>query len=99
MNESVSDEIKTYLRKIGAKGGRKSRRRLDPIQARRMVAVREARKAFRQYKTRCFWSFDPEWTIQNDQVPTVIQSLRNEGDAQAFMLAKKLHKLYTGKES
>lgn len=98
MNQPISDEVKVYLRGIGAKGGRMSRRQLDPVQARRMVAVREARKAFRRYKTQCFWSFDPEWTIQHDQVPIVIQALRSEGDAKTFTLAKKLRKLYSEKE-
>jgi hypothetical protein len=99
MNESVFDEVKAYLRGIGAKGGRKSRRRLDSAQARRMVAVREARRAFRDYKTQCFWSFDPQWTIHEEQVPLVIQTLRNEGDAQAFSLAKRLQKLHAGREA
>jgi hypothetical protein len=94
MREPISDEVKTYLRGIGAKGGRKSRRRLDPVQARRMVAVREARRAFRDYKTQCFWSFDPAWNIQNEHVPLVIRTLRNEGNAQAFTRAKRIHKLY-----
>jgi hypothetical protein len=94
MSEPISDEVKQYLREIGAKGGRKSRRRLDPAEARRMVAVREARRAFRDYKTQCFWSFDPEWNIQNEQVPLVVRTLRNEGNAQAFTLAKRIHKLH-----
>lgn len=72
----------------------KSRRPLDPAQARSMVAVREARRAFRDNKTQCFWSFDPEWNIQSEQVPLVIRTLRNEGNAQAFAVAKRLHKLH-----
>ena len=99
MSEPISDEVKTYLRDIGAKGGRKSRRRLDPAEARRMVAVREARRAFRDYKTQCFWSFDPEWNIQHEQVPLVIRTLRNEGNAQAFALAKRLHQLHADGEA
>jgi hypothetical protein len=99
MSEPISDEVKSYLRGIGAKGGRISRRRLDPAQARRMVAVREARRAFRDYKTQCFWSFDPEWNIQSEQVPLVIRTLRNEGNAQAFALAKRLHKLHANEEA
>jgi len=98
MSEPISDEVKKYLRGIGAKGGRKSRRRLDPAQARRMVAVREARRAFRDYKTQCFWSFDPAWIIQNEQVPLVIRTLRNEGNAQAFALARRIHRLYANQE-
>jgi hypothetical protein len=94
MRESICDEIKTFLRKSGSKGSGRSRRRLDSHQARRMVAVREARRAFRVYKTQCFWSFDPDWSIHNAQVPLVIQTLRSEGNAQAFALAKRIHKLH-----
>lgn len=98
MSTPVNPDVKNYLREIGAKGGRKSRRSLDPAQARRMVAVREARRAFREYKTSCFWSFDPEWNIEANQVPVVIRTLRNEGGAKAFALAKRLHHLLAGRE-
>jgi len=98
VNETISDEIKNYLREIGAKGGRKSRRRLDPAQARRMVAVREARRAFRDYRARCFWSFNPEWKVEFDQIPLVIRTLRNEGDSKAFACARRLHHLHAGRE-
>jgi len=37
-------EIKKYLAKIGAKGGKTSRRTLTPEQARKMVEAREAKK-------------------------------------------------------
>lgn len=92
----VSDEVKAYLRGIGAKGGRRSRRRLDAAQARRMVAVREARRAFREYKTECFWSFDPAWTIRSEQIPLVVRTLRQEGGGKAFARARKIHKLHSG---
>jgi len=99
MSEPISDEIKTCLRGIGAEGGRGGIRRLDSAQARRMAAVHEARRAFRDYKTQCFWSFDPAWNIQNEQVPLVIRTLRNEGNAQAFALAKRIHKLHADEEA
>lgn len=98
MSEPVSKEVKAYLRGIGAKGGRKSRRQLDPAQARRMVAVREARRAFRAHKAEYFWSYNPDWMIQLDDVPHVIKTLRTEGDAKAFALAKRLHKLHAASE-
>ncbi|MCC5844476.1 MAG: hypothetical protein JJU05_09510 [Verrucomicrobia bacterium] len=98
MENADTDQVKAYLREIGAKGGRKSRRRLDPAQARRMVAVREARRAFRAYKTQCFWSFNPDWDIQFNQVPIIIQTLRVEGNAKTYALAKRLKKLHSGLE-
>jgi hypothetical protein len=40
-------KIRRYLAEIGARGGRKSRRKLDPETAREMVRVREAKRAER----------------------------------------------------
>lgn len=40
-------KIRRYLAEIGARGGRKSRRTLDPETARQMVRAREARRAER----------------------------------------------------
>ena len=41
-------DIRKYLAEIGRRGGIKSRRALSPETARRMVAIREARRAARQ---------------------------------------------------
>jgi hypothetical protein len=40
--------IRKYLAEIGRRGGIRSRRELDPETARRMVAIREARRAARR---------------------------------------------------
>ena len=40
----MKKEVKEYLKKIGAKGGKKSRRVLTPEQAREMVKAREQKK-------------------------------------------------------
>jgi len=53
-------EVRKYLAEIGARGGRRSRRTLDPDTARAMVRVREARRAFRRFRTSCFWSYRPD---------------------------------------
>jgi hypothetical protein len=45
----MDPNVKAYLAEIGRKGGRKSRRTLTPDAARRMVAVREARRAYRRF--------------------------------------------------
>ena len=42
------DAIRRYLAEIGRRGGRKSRRRLDPATAREMVRLREARRTLRR---------------------------------------------------
>jgi len=41
--------IRKYLAEIGRKGGMKSRRTLDADQAKTMVKIREARRAYRTY--------------------------------------------------
>ena len=49
-----------YLAKIGRLGGLKSRRHLSPEAARAMVAVREARRAYRRFHAECFASLPPD---------------------------------------
>ena len=45
---AVSSPLRRYLAEIGRRGGIKSRRVLEPETARRMVAIREARRAARR---------------------------------------------------
>ena len=82
--------VKKYLAEIGRKGGKRSRRRLDPETARRMVGVREAKRAFRRYHARCFWSFDPDYRITQDDVEWVAEHLKRHGDRAAWALGVKL---------
>ena len=42
-------DVRKYMAEIGRRGGIKSRRALAPETARRMVAIREARRAARQF--------------------------------------------------
>jgi hypothetical protein len=94
MSKPISDEVKTYLKTIGAKGGRKSRRKLDPAQARRMVAVREARRAFCQYHPAIFWSAPKNLVVHEALVPYVIDELRREGNREAFLKAGRIQRLW-----
>lgn len=96
LNDSNPVIPSSYLRQIGRKGGKKSRRTLSPDQARRMVAVREARRAFRMHKADCFWSFDPEWHIGLDEVPLVANTLKKTGNRNAFEQARTLLRLLEG---
>lgn len=75
---------------IGRKGGRKSRRTLDPDTARAMVRVREARRAFRRFRTECFWSFDPDYSIGPSDVAWVAAQLRKHGGREAWEVATRL---------
>ena len=51
----MSSSVSEYLARIGRKGGVKSRRSLSSEEARAMVRVREARRAFRKFHAQCFW--------------------------------------------
>ncbi len=82
--------IRTYLSEIGRKGGRKSRRTLSTADARAMVKVREAQRAFIRFKTSCFWSFDPTIKITLQDVPWVAEQLRKHGSRTAWEIANSL---------
>jgi hypothetical protein len=83
-------KITRYLASIGARGGRKSRRQLDAETARTMVRVREARRAFRRFRTSCFWSYRPDLTITLNDVPWVAAQLMKHGNREAWRVGAKL---------
>jgi hypothetical protein len=86
--------IHAYLAEIGRRGGKKSRRRLSATEARRMVAVREARKAFREHRVDCFWSFrDMEKEINAENALWVAKELSRNGDRKAWLAARKIREL------
>ena len=86
----MDPRVKEYLREIGRAGGRKSRRTLTPEVARRMVAVREARKAYRRFHTSCFWPYDPDLKIGIDDVEWVGKQLMKHGDREAWTVGRAL---------
>ena len=86
----MKPEVRTYLAEIGRRGGRKSRRDLDPETARAMVRVREARRAYRRFHAQCFWSFDPEYRVGPSDVAWVADRLRRHGGRSAWEVAGKL---------
>jgi hypothetical protein len=63
---------------------------LDPKTARDMVRVREARRAFQQFRTRCFWSYRPDLVIRLADVPWVAEQLRKHGNRAAWEIAERL---------
>lgn len=79
-----------YLAKIGRKGGQKSRRSLSPETAKNMVKIREARRIFKKYHSRCFWSFDPQYKVQLSDLAWLIEQLKKNGDRKLRELASKL---------
>ncbi len=86
----MKNEVRDFLATIGRKGGIQSRRRLDPETARQMVGVREARRAFRRFRTSCFWSYRPDLTIGGGDVAWVAEQLMKHGNREAWVIGRKL---------
>ena len=82
--------IHGYLRQIGRKGGLKSKRRLSPEDARDMVRVREARRAFRKFHAQCFWYLRDDMPITKETLPEIVRGLRKNGGREGYLLAEKL---------
>jgi hypothetical protein len=82
--------VRAYLAEIGRRGGRKSRRALDSETARAMVLVREARRAYRRFHARCFWSCDPDYVVGPSDVAWVVEQLRKHGGRDAWEVSRKL---------
>lgn len=55
-----------------------------------MVRVREARRAFRQFRTSCFWSCRPDLEIGASDVPWVAEQLMKHGNRKAWMAGARL---------
>lgn len=71
--------VRKYLAAIGRKGGQRSRRSLTPDEARAMVRVREARRAYRAFHASCFWSYPPDLSIRLQDVAWVAEQLMKHG--------------------
>jgi hypothetical protein len=82
--------VSRYLASIGARGGRRSRRALDPDTARNMVRVREARRAFQRFRSTCFWSYRPDLVIRLDDVAWVAEQLMKHGNRDAWRAGARL---------
>ena len=84
------EDVRAYLSRIGARGGRRSRRALDPDTARAMVRVREARRAFKRFRTTCFWSYRPDFVVRAEDVPWVAEQLMKHGNREAWRVGARL---------
>ena len=84
------NEIGDYLADIGRRGGRKSRRTLDPEVARDMVRVREARRAYERFHASCFWSYRPDLKIGMDDLDWVAETLMKNGNREAWRVGRAL---------
>ena len=83
-------EIARYLAEIGRRGGIRSWRTLDHATARDMVRVREARRAFRRFRTSAFWSHRADLTITLHDVPWVAEQLMKHGNREAWRIGARL---------
>lgn len=81
---------RAYLQEIGRRGGRKSRRILTSEQAREMVRVRRARRAYREFHARCFWSYPVDLAVTHDDIAWVVDQLRRYGGRDAWLVAEAL---------
>jgi hypothetical protein len=86
----MTSAIRHYLARIGSRGGRKSRRQLDAEQARAMVRVREARRAYRAFHAQCFWSSPPDLEITAADVDWVAERLMRHGGLRAWQKGASL---------
>jgi hypothetical protein len=86
----MNPDLRSYLAEIGRRGGRKSRRSLSSEEARRMVRVREARRAYRRFHAQCFWSYSPQLQISADDVAWVAEQLMRYGGAREWSVGVKL---------
>ena len=82
--------VQAYLAEIGRRGGLKSRRHLTAAAARRMVQVREARRAFRRFYAQCFWSFDPDYQVKLADIPWIVAQLMGNGGSKAWQTGARL---------
>ncbi len=82
--------VRKYLATIGRRGGHASRRKLTTEDARKMVKVREARRAYRKFHPQCFWSYAPTLKITAADIAWVSQQLMKQGGREAWQVGAKL---------
>lgn len=88
--KTQTGNVRRYLAEIGRRGGTKSRRQLSPEDARRMVRMREARRAFREFHAQCFWYLQEDLQITDADIPEIVRGLRQNGGRRGFLLAARL---------
>jgi hypothetical protein len=86
----MDDSIKAYLSAIGRRGGVVSRRRLSAQEARTMVKIREARRAYAKFHAQCFWSYAPDLIITSAEISWVASQLMKHGSREAWFAGAKL---------
>jgi len=86
----MDQKVRAYLTEIGRRGGKRSRRTLDPATARQMVRVREARRAFQKFQTQCFWSTRKDYVVTATDIDWVAKQLMTHGGRAGWMIGARL---------
>jgi hypothetical protein len=86
----VKQEVRAYLAEIGRRGGKRSRRALSPETARQMVRLRDARRAFRRFHARCFWSSARDYVVTADDIAWVARQLMTYGGREGWQIGARL---------
>lgn len=86
----MDPRTRDYLANIGRRGGRRSRRSLTPEQARLMVRLREAQRAYRKFHTSCFWSSDIDYRITENDIEWVARRLMEFGGREGWEVGARL---------
>jgi len=86
----MDSAVRAYLSEIGRRGGLRSRRVLDAETARRMVRLREARRAFRRFHARCFWSSPKNYVVTMADVAWVARQLMTHGGREGWQIGARL---------
>ena len=86
----MKPEVRAYLAEIGRRGGRRSRRVLAPETARRMVRLREARRAFKRFHARCFWSSPKDYMVTMGDIPWLARQLMTHGGRDGWRIGAGL---------
>lgn len=84
------DKIRKYLAQIGRLGGLRSRRTLTREAARDMVAVREARRAYRRFHEECFAPAPADLRVYRDDVPWLAERLIRHGGSTAQDVGRRI---------
>jgi hypothetical protein len=61
-----------------------------PQQLDRESRLALAQRAYREFRTQCFWSYRPDLVITEDYIPFVVRGLRKYGGHKGYKIAAKL---------
>lgn len=86
----MMSSVRAYLADIGRRGGRRSRRVLDPETARQMVRLREARRAFSRFRASCFWSSPKDYVVTADDIAWIARQLMTHGGREGWKVGGRL---------